>query len=249
MITIHPIVGIGEVAPGTDLTQLVGEAIHSFPSLAGDILVVTQKIVSKAENRFVRLVDVVPGTDAEHLAAITGKDPRLVELILRESSAVLRAVPNILITRHRTGHVMANAGIDRSNIGAGREGEVLLLPRDSDISANRLLVGLRSRGLPVTAVVISDSFGRPWRMGVVNVAIGAAGFPSLVDHRGEQDRDGRKLEVTQIALADMAASAAGLAMGEGKESVPVVLMRGLALNPEICPVSALVRPIDEDLFQ
>ncbi|HET8612765.1 MAG TPA: coenzyme F420-0:L-glutamate ligase [Sphingomonas sp.] len=251
MIEIIPLTGIGEVHPGDDLAELLAEAIAAT-GLApgdGDVLVVTQKIVSKAENRFVRVDEVIPGAEAERLAAITGKPPTFVELVLRESSAVLRAVPNVLIARHRTGHVMANAGIDHSNIGDGRSESVLLLPLDSDASAQAIRAGLATRWHPAPAVLISDSFGRPWRMGVTNVAIGASGLPSLVDRRGDLDRDGRSLEVTQVALGDMLASAAGLAMGEGAEGVPAVLVRGVSWREPDAPASALVRPIEQDLFQ
>jgi coenzyme F420-0:L-glutamate ligase/coenzyme F420-1:gamma-L-glutamate ligase len=178
-----------------------------------------KKLISKAENRFVDLKAVRPGIEAKRVAAVTGKDPRLLELVLAESAAVLRAVPNVLITRDRSGHVMANAGIDRSNMGQTGGDIVLLLPENSDASAARLGMALQKRGIPVSAVIISDSFGRPWRYGVVNVAIDAASFPALLDRRGEPDRNGRPSEVTQIALADMVASAAGLAMGEGDEGV------------------------------
>ncbi len=211
----------------------------------GDVLVVTQKIVSKAEGRFVDLATVIPGERATTLAETTRKDARLVELVLRESTNVLRAVPNVLITRHRAGHVMANAGIDRSNIGDGAGEQALLLPADADVSAERLWEALEKR----CAVVISDSFGRPWRYGVVNVAIGVAGMPSLIDRRGDLDRDGRRLEATQIALGDMIATAAGLAMGEAAEGIPAVLVRGVDWSGPDRPADALVRPLAEDLFQ
>ena len=214
----------------------------------GDVLVVTQKILSKAEGRMVDLTQVEPGEEALELAEKTRKDPRLVELVLRESSAIVRAVPHVLITRHRLGHVMANSGIDRSNIGPGGHQRALLLPLDPDGSAEALSQALASGGT-APAVVISDSFGRPWRHGVVGVAIGAAGLPALVDKRGEEDRDGRSLEVTQIALADQIATAAALVTGEGAEGIPAVLMRGLRLPVGDAPASALVRPIEEDLFR
>jgi coenzyme F420-0:L-glutamate ligase/coenzyme F420-1:gamma-L-glutamate ligase len=250
MITIFPLDGIGEVGPGADLAALLDGAIsaNGLNPQSGDVLVVTQKIVSKAENRFRSLGDVVPGAEAYRLAEITRKEPRLVALVLAESSAVIRAAPNVLITRHRSGHVMANAGIDRSNI-AGDWETVLLLPEDADASAVRLTRGLAALGNPVSAVVISDSFGRPWRYGVVNVAIGAAGFVALQDRRGAPDRNGRPLEVTQIALGDMVASAAGLAMGEGAEGVPAVLVRGFAAPRGEVPAAGLVRALDEDLFR
>lgn len=246
MIEIIPLGGIGEIRPGDDLPAILAGAMaaQGIVHRAGDVLVVTQKIVSKSEGRFVRLDDVVPGAEALRLAEVTRKDARLVELVLSESSAVLRSVPNVLITRHKLGLVMANAGIDRSNIGPGQDERALLLPVDPDASAARIAAAL---GGP--AVVISDSFGRPWRYGVVSVAIGASGLPSLIDRRGDLDRDGRRLEVTQIALGDMIATAAGLAAGEGAESIPAVLVRGYQFDGEASPASALVRPTGEDLFQ
>lgn len=246
MIAIHPLTGIGEVHPGDDLEALLAAALTTagaMPLAAGDVLAVTQKIVSKAQARFVDLASIEPGAEAERLAAITRKDARLVELALRESTVVLRAVPNVFITRHRLGHVMANAGIDRSNIGPGGEERALLLPVDPDATAARLSDALGC------AVVITDSFGRPWRHGVTGVAIGASGLPALVDRRGELDRDGRRLEVTQIALADMIATAAALTMGEGAEGVPAVLIRGLVFPSGSAPAATLVRSLAEDLFQ
>lgn len=244
-IEIIPVEGIGEVAPGDDLAVLLGGALarQQFAPGRGDVLVVTQKIVSKAEGRFVALDAIEPGEEARRLAAITRKDPRLVELVLSESTAVLRAVPNVLIVRHRLGLVMANAGIDRSNIGAGDGERALLLPVDPDASAACLGAALGC------AVVISDSFGRPWRMGVTAVGIGASGLPALHDRRGERDRDGRALEVTQVAVADLLACAAALATGEGAESIPAVLVRGYHFSGCAMPASRLNRPLSEDLFQ
>ncbi len=242
---------IGEVEPGAPLALLLGRALTAAEIVLqpNDILVITQKIVSKAEGRFVTLSKIVPGAEAQRIAAITRKDPRLVELVLAESSAVLRAVPNVLITRHHLGLVMANAGIDQSNIGPGDKGRALLLPVDPDASAKAIREALADRTGVAPAVVISDSFGRPWRHGVVSVGIGAAGLPALIDRRGDVDRDGRTLEVTQIALADMVATAAGLAAGEGAESIPAVLVRGYSFDAQHRPATALVRPLAEDLFQ
>jgi coenzyme F420-0:L-glutamate ligase/coenzyme F420-1:gamma-L-glutamate ligase len=249
MIEIVALTGIPEIAPGDDLASILAEALARIEPRPHDILVVTQKIVSKSEGRFVDLAEIRPGAEAQRIAEDTGKDGRLVELVLRESSAVVRTGPNLLITRHRSGHVMANAGVDRSNLGSLDGDRALLLPEDSDASAQRLRDGLARRFDSPPAVVISDSFGRPWRQGVVNVAIGASGLPSLIDRRGERDRDGRLLEVTQIALADIVASAAGLATGEGAEGVPAALVRGFEWAfPEV-PASALVRPVEEDLFR
>ena len=252
MISIHPLAGMPEVRAGDDLAALLRDALDAaglWPLQRGDILVVTQKIMSKAEGRMVRLDEIEPGPEALELAETTRKDPRLVELVLRESSAVVRAVPHVLITRHRLGHVMANSGIDRSNIGSGETERALLLPLDPDASAAALRRALKDAGSSAPAVIVSDSFGRPWRHGVVGVAIGAAGLPALVDRRGETDRDGRTLEVTQIALADQIATAATLATGEGAESVPAALVRGLPLPRGNAPAAALVRPLEEDLFR
>ena len=252
MISIHPLSGLPEVRAGDDLATLLRDALAAaglWPLTEGDILVVTQKILSKAEGRIIDLATVEPSTEALALAETTRKDPRLVELVLRESSGIVRTAPNILITRHRLGHVMANSGIDRSNIGPGDAERALLLPVDPDASAAALCGELGAASGANVAVVISDSFGRPWRHGVVGVAIGAAGLPALVDRRGDEDRDGRRLEVTQIALADQIATAATLATGEGAESVPAALIRGVSLPPGDVPAAALVRPLEEDLFR
>lgn len=249
MIEIHPLEGIGEISPGADLGAILGASLAPFLPRPGDVLAVTQKIVSKAENRFVRLSDVAPGARARELAEQTGKDVRLVELVLQESTDVLRATRGVLITRHRLGLVMANAGIDRSNIGDGHEEQVLLLPENPDASAATLASKLAERFGTSPAILITDSFGRPWRQGVVNVGIGAWGLPSLDDRRGDTDRQGRKLEVTQVAYADLIASAAGLAMGEAAEGVPAALVRGVDVKAPSNPATSLVRALDEDLFR
>lgn len=239
--------GLPEIAPGTDLAASVRAALRAngVELRSDDLLVVAQKIVSKAEGRLLRLADVVPSTAAIDLAARVQKDPRFVELVLRESSAVVRAVPNILITRHRCGWVMANAGIDRSNI-ADAEAAVLLLPEDCDASARRLRDALAPER---PAVIISDSFGRPWREGTVNVALGVAGFPALRDWRGMPDRHGRILQTTQVAEADAVAAGAGLAMGEAHQGTPVVLVRGLDFSGPLTDGQSLVRSIEGDLFR
>jgi coenzyme F420-0:L-glutamate ligase / coenzyme F420-1:gamma-L-glutamate ligase len=251
VIALHPLSAIGEVEPGDDLARLLAGALNAtgLVPLQTDVLMVTQKIVSKAEGRFVELASITPGPRAIELAQVTRKDARFVELVLAESTAVVRAAPEVLITRHRSGHVMANAGIDRSNLGPGGQDRVLLLPADADASAARLRTALRPYWPEPPAVLICDSFGRPWRLGVTNVAIGVSGLPALVDRRGETDRNGRKLEVTQVALGDMIAAAGGLVSGEGAEGVPAVLVRGLKWAAEDRPAAALVRPLEEDLFQ
>jgi coenzyme F420-0:L-glutamate ligase/coenzyme F420-1:gamma-L-glutamate ligase len=249
MIEIHPVTGIGEVISGQDLTSLLADALMALAPVSGDILIVTQKIVSKAEGRMVALETVSPGRAAQELALATGKDPRLVELVLSESLAVVRAKPGVLITRHRLGLVMANAGIDCSNIGAGHADHALLLPRDPDGSAARLRAELGAHFGVELGVVLSDSFGRPWRYGVMNVGIGAAGLPALHDKRGMTDRDGRALRVTQIAYGDLIAAAAGLVMGEADEGIPAALMRGCTLPQGANPAARVIRNLDEDLFQ
>lgn len=246
-LKIEALAGIGEVRAGDDLAAVFAQALLAPPS-ADDVLVVAQKVVSKAEGRLVRLADVEVSNEAEELAKRTGKDPRLVQLILSESSEVLRTGPNLVIVRHRLGLVMANAGIDQSNIGGGDEA-ALLLPQDPDGSAARLREGIARRLGAAPAVIVSDSFGRPWRMGTVNIAIGVAGLPSLIDQRGQPDRFGRILKATEVAFADAVAAAAGLAMGEAAEGRPAVLIRGLSWNAPDRNAAALLRPIEQDLFR
>ncbi len=250
-VVIHPVTGLNEIRPGDDLAGLLAASLDAagLTLEPDDILVVTSKIVSKAEGRFVALADVVAGSEALRLAAITRKEPRLVELALSEASGVVRAAPHVLILRHRLGHVMANAGIDQSNLGPDGGGKVLLLPIDPDRSAKTLRETIATRTGVAPGVVISDSFGRPWRMGVVNVAIGASGLEVLIDKRGARDRDGRIMEVTQIAVGDMIATAAGMVCGEGAEGVPAALVRGYGEAQGDLPASALLRPVEQDLFQ
>lgn len=243
--------GIGHVQRGDDLAAIILDGLRDNQRevVDGDVLVVAQKIVSKAEGRLVDLASVQPSARARELAQVVQKDARLVELVLSESSDVLRAIPQVLIVRHRLGHVMANAGIDHSNVEGGESGQVLLLPLDPDASAaalrERLQVALDCR----LGIIISDSFGRPWRNGVVNVAIGSSGLPALIDRRGEQDMYGRTLAVTQVAFADAIAAAAGLAMGEGAEGTPLVLVQGLHWHAPECSTQSLIRSLDEDLFR
>ncbi|MBX5470363.1 MAG: coenzyme F420-0:L-glutamate ligase [Thermoleophilaceae bacterium] len=237
-----------EVRPGDDLAALLSRAAP--PDLAdGDVLVVSSKAVSKAEGRIVALSEVRPGERARALAAEHDKDPRLVQLVLDESRELLRAARGVLIVETRHGFVCANAGIDRSNVPG--DDEAVLLPRDPDASARALREGIeRVRGVR-PAVVIADSFGRAWRLGQVDVAIGAAGLEPLEDWRGRPDRDGRELLVTEIAVADAVAAAADLARTkDGGE--PAVLVRGLErlVSREHGPgAAALRRPREQDLFR
>ena len=235
--------GLPMVQAGDDLAAQLSAAMAraGLAPEPGDVLAIAQKIVSKAEGRSIALASVAPSQAARDLAAQTGKDARLVELILSESERVVRAHPNLIIVKHRLGFVMANAGIDQSNVG--EDGHALLLPRDPDASAAALAARL---GLPV---VITDSFGRAWRRGTVGVAIGAAGLPALQDLRGRPDLFGRTLMVSITGFADEIAAAAGLVMGQGAEGIPAVLLRGLAWSGAVNPAAELLRPAQEDLFQ
>ena len=250
-IEFRALPGLPEVVAGDDLVAIALSAVNraGLALRDDDVLVFAQKIVSKAEGRRRDLADVAPSPRARELAARCEKDPRLVELVLAESTEVVRVAPGVLITRHRLGCVMANAGIDRSNTGADADaGVVLLLPEDPDASAQALRDGLRDRCGAAPGVIVSDSFGRPWRLGTVNVALGVAGLPALVDLRGGVDRDGRTLLMTQVAVADALAAGAGLALGEATEGTPLVHVRGFAAATSGGAASALVRSRHEDLF-
>lgn len=248
-IVISPLPGIPLIEPGDDLASAILSALQADGNRlqSGDVLVVTSKIVSKAEGRIVNLADVVPSAEAVRLAEITGKDPRLVELVLRESVAVSRVASGVLVTRHRLGFTAANAGVDQSNVERGDE-QALLLPIDPDASAAALRERLRERTGIAPAVVISDSQGRPFRMGGIGVAVGVAGMPALVDLRGQADLFGRVLKITLQAYADLVASAAQLVTGEGAEGWPVVLVRGLRVPPGEGRASDLYRKPEHDLY-
>jgi coenzyme F420-0:L-glutamate ligase/coenzyme F420-1:gamma-L-glutamate ligase len=242
--------GIPEVAQGASLIDLLlaAAARTNTPLQSNDILVLAQKIVSKAEGRAMRLADVAPSERAQQLAREAHKDPRIVELMLRESDKVLPVKPGIIITEHKLGFIMANAGVDQSNLPGGDEA-VLLLPADPDASARQLRAGIRERmGIDV-GVLIIDSFGRAWRHGVTGTAIGVAGLPALVDQRGNKDREGRVLKVTQVAAADELAAAASLVMGQADEGTPAVLVRGFHYALRESSVQELLRPEAEDLFR
>lgn len=211
-----------------------------------DVLVVAQKIVSKAEGRLRRLSDVIPSAEARRLARETGKDARLVELILEESTEVLRRRENLLITEHRLGLVMANAGVDRSNVD---DDCALLLPVDPDRSAGEIRSYLRETTKADVGVIIIDSIGRAWRNGIVGHAIGAAGIEPLLDLRGTVDLNGRELKVTEVAVADEIAAAGSLLMGQAAEGKPVVLVRGLPALRGESGASRLVRSRERDLFR
>lgn len=244
--------GFPRVSAGDDLAALTAEALTrgALHLVADDVLVFAQKVVSKAEGRRVALTEVTPGARALELAQTVAKDPRLVELILRESRRVVRAARDVLIVEHRLGLIMANAGIDQSNVGDPAGGDLaLLLPEDPDGSATRIRERLHALTGCAPGIVISDSFGRPWRLGTVGVAIGCAGLAATMDLRGQKDLFGRPLRVTVVAHADEIASAASLLMGQADEARPVVLVRGLAPRAPHQPAAALIRPRQQDLFR
>ncbi len=242
------------VQAGDDLPALLLAAIaeQGLALEAGDVLAVAQKIVSKAEGRLVRLSDVTPSAAATALADETDKDPRLVQLILDESTDVVRKKPGVLIVRHRLGIVGAHAGIDQSNIEHGdgvADEAALLLPENPDASAARLRDAIeRSSGRRV-GVIITDSANRPWRLGTVGIAIGAAGVQGLDDRRGGKDLFGREMNVTLINRADSIAALATLAMGETTEGTPAALVQGVASHEGDEPAASLLRPLEEDLFR
>lgn len=251
-LVLSVVPGIPLLTPGDDLGAIIIASIEKA-GLApgdGDTVVVAQKVVSKAEGRYVDLTTVIPTSRANEVALQVEKDPRLVEVILSESVRVVRQHPGVLIVEHRSGCVMANAGIDRSNIDSSQGDEpVLLLPQDADASAEDLRAQFANHFHKRLGVVINDSFGRPWRRGTVGVALGAAGISALNDQRGRLDLNGYPLRVTETALADELASAASLLMGQADEKTPVVLVSGLASADVSIPASALVRPAEADLFR
>jgi coenzyme F420-0:L-glutamate ligase / coenzyme F420-1:gamma-L-glutamate ligase len=251
-ITLTPIPDIPLVRPGDDLAALFIAACErsALAPADGDVVVVAQKVVSKAEGRYVDLATVRPSLRAQELAAQVNKEARLVEVILQESRRVVRHRPGVLIVEHRLGFVMANAGVDHSNVDPQMGAEpVLLLPRDPDASAAGLRDRLAAHFRKQLAVVITDSFGRAWRRGTVGVALGAAGLPSLLDLRGKPDLFGHALRVTQTGFVDEIASAASLVMGQADEAQPAVLVRGLAWAEADAPAATLIRAADEDLFR
>ena len=251
-VTLTALSGIKLVERGDNLGAITVAALRDNRLVPkdGDVLVVAQKIVSKAEGRFVDIATVEPSERAIALAAEVDKDPRFVEVVLSESKRVVRHRPGLLIVEHHLGFVMANAGIDHSNVAAGvGTAQVLLLPVDPDGSAQALRRHLMDVFRIGLGVIISDSFGRPWRKGTVGVALGAAGLPAFVDLRGRRDLFGRELLVTETGFADEIAAAAGLLMGQADEAIPMVLVRGLTWSAPDVPAAVLVRPAEHDLFR
>ena len=252
-IEILPLAGLSMIGPRSDLAAEIAAAMRraAISFRDGDILVVAQKIVSKAEDRRKTLRDFTPSDRALALAAHVQKDPRQVEAVLSESRSVVRAAPRVLITEHRLGHIMANAGIDQSNVEdpEGTDEAILLLPADPDASARALRAALADGQATHIGVIVSDSFGRPWRLGTTGMAIGIAGPPAVVDRRGETDLFGRVLQATEIGFADAVASAAVLAMGEGSEGCPAAIVRGLQWIESGQTACDGLRKPQEDLFR
>ncbi len=251
-VSIAAVQGLPLFAAGDDLARITGDAIAAQGGLKdGDVVVFAQKVVSKVEARTVPLAHVTPSDRAREVAAKCEKPPEVVELALAEAQEVMRTAPNLIIVRHRLGHVLANAGIDASNVPVGEAGEaVLLWPVDPDASAQALRQSLQARFGVTLAVVISDSLGRAWRMGTMGTAIGSAGLKPIRDRRGESDLFGRVLQATVIGVADEIAAAASLVIGEATEGTPVAIVRGAVYDPDdTAGVGEILRPMDMDLFR
>ena len=265
-LNLTPLPGIPLIHPGDDLVAIILKSLDqaNLNLQNGDILVLAQKIVSKAEGRIINLTKVTPSPEAIKLATITEKDPRLLELVLRESKIVMRVRPGVVIVEHRLGFVCANAGIDHSNVGWGGDKNiakieglrkeppdewVLLLPENPDASAQTIRYHLEQALEVHLGVMIIDSHGRAWRLGAVGVAIGLAGLPGLVDLRGQSDLFGYKLRVTQVAVADELAAAASLVMGQAAENTPVVHVRGFPYKLREASLRELLRPKELDMFR
>lgn len=249
-VELIPLPGMPEVRPGDDLAGLIASAAAMADIILadGDVIAIAQKIVSKAEGRYVRLSDVEPSAEAVEIANRDGRDARLVEAVLRESNEIVAASERALIVEHRSGAVCAHGGVDRSNL-EGDEDTVLLLPEDSDASAKKIRGDLRQKTGAFPAVIIVDTQGRAFRSGVVGVCIGCAGLEPLVDLRGTRDRARRLLEITQVAQADEIAAAASIVMGQGAEGRPVAVIRGYEYHPGNNPASRLYRKKEDDLFR
>ncbi len=262
-ITLTALPGIPVIHPGDNLVAILIEALSQaqIELQDGDVLVLAQKIVSKAEGRVVHLSQVMPSAQAGELAALTGKDPRLVELVLSESREVLRVRPGTIIVEHRLGFICANAGIDHSNVcpelgdlrseleQANPEEWMLLLPENPDASAETIRLGIEKISASHLGVLIINSHGRAWRNGTVGAAIGISGLPGLVDLRGAPDLFGFQLKITQVGAADELAAAASLLMGQAAEATPVVHVRGFPYSLRQASLSELIRPKDQDLFR
>jgi len=248
-LRIVPLTGIPLIQPGDNLANILGNAINRAGGLLEyDVLVIAQKIVSKAESRYVDLDTITPSDHAKAVALQCEKDPRLIEVILSESISVVRVRPGLIITRHRLGFVSANAGVDRSNVAPDGVERVLMLPENPDQSAQQIRAVLRERFGMDLGVIIADSHGRPHRMGTVGVAIGLSGLPGVEDWRGRKDLFGYTLQHTEVGLADQIAAAATLLLGQAAESIPAVIVRGAVFEARDGSAQEINRPREMDLF-
>lgn len=249
-VELFPVTGLPLVVPGDDLPDLLARALAAGPLRPrdDDVICVAHKVVSKAEGRLVDLGTVVPSAEAVALAAVVGRDARLVHVILGESRAVVRAVPGVLIVETRLGFVCANAGVDHSNVPGGRDW-VALLPERPDASADAIRAAVKEAHGADVAVIVNDSHGRPWRQGIVGVAIGCAGLAAIDDQRGRVDLYGRELRATTVGHIDELAAAASLLMGQADEGIPAVLIRGADVRRGEEAAADLQRPVERDLFR
>ena len=254
-LVISPVKHIPLIKQGDDLQKIIDEGLQQegLEIRDGDVLVITQKIISKAEGRYINLKDIIPSKKANELATICEKDPRLVEIVLSESNEVLRCVKNTLIVEHKLGFVCANAGVDHSNVMEDQEDDesvwYLMLPSNPDASAEKIRQYFKQqKGIDIGVMVI-DSHGRAWRQGVVGIMIGTSGVPSLVDMRGNKDMFGYELRVTLVAAADELAAAASLVMGQADEHIPVVHVRGFPYDLAESSLQEVLRPKSKDLFR
>ena len=253
-LTLTPVINIPDIKPGDKLPRLINDCMkmQGIALFDNDILVVTQKIVSKAENRLVNLSTITPSDEALEIARTSRKRPQLIELILRESKKVIRVSKRTIITEHKLGFISANAGIDHSNVrgGSGKQDDwYLLLPKDPDNSAKQIRIYINSTEKVNIGVIIIDSHGRAWRYGTIGTMIGTAGVHGLVDLRGKKDLYGYKLKITRVAAADELASAASLIMGQANENIPVVHVRGFPYALRDSRLSEVLRPEEKDLFR
>lgn len=253
-LIITPIYSIPDVKTGDDIAQILLKNLsyQGISLLERDILVITQKIISKAENRFIDLSTVTPSAEALKIADTSKKSPQMIELILRESRKIIRIAPQTIITEHNLGFICANAGIDHSNVSVNeKKGEfwVLLLPKNPDASANKIRNFIRSKLGVNIGVMIIDSHGRAWRYGTVGTMIGTAGVPALVDLRGKKDLYGYELKITRVAAADELAGSASLIMGQSDENIPAVHVRGFPYALRDTSLNEVIRPEEKDLFR
>jgi coenzyme F420-0:L-glutamate ligase/coenzyme F420-1:gamma-L-glutamate ligase len=253
-LILTPLMGIPMIRPDDNLVNIILDSLQQtgINLRDHDVIVIAQKIVSKSEGRFVNLNTVQPSRQAMELATIVEKDPRFVEMVLQESKSILRIRPGTIIVEHRLGFVCANAGIDHSNVQGlwgNHEDWILLLPLNPNASADQIRRRLRDQNRKEIAVLIIDSHGRAWRLGIVGVAIGVSGLPALVDMRGKEDLLRFQLKVTQIAAADELAAAASLMMGQAAEGTPIIHVRGFPYPLRDSSLDELIRPMEQDLFR